>query len=182
MATQAEQFETVIIGGGQAGLAAAYHLQQQGRSHVVLDASERIGDSWRKRWDSLRLYSPARYDGLPGMRFPARRTSYPTTNEMADFLEAYATQFDLPVRTGAAVDSLTKEGERYVVTAGERTFESDNVVVATGVMQNPFVPSFARELDPRIRQLHSSDYRNLSQLHAGGVLVVGEPLWSRHRL
>jgi putative flavoprotein involved in K+ transport len=173
MATSVERFETVIVGGAQAGLATGYHLAQRGRSFVILDASDRIGDPWRTRWDSLRLYSPAAYDGLPGLRFPARRASFPTTHEMADYLETYARHFDLPVRSGTAVQTLSKGGERYVLTAGEQTFEAENVVVATGVMQKPFVPSFAAELDPRIRQLHSSDYRNLSQLQDGSVLVVG---------
>jgi putative flavoprotein involved in K+ transport len=173
MATAAERFDTVIVGGGQAGLATGYHLAKRGRPFVILDASERIGDPWRKRWDSLKLYSPASYDGLPGLRFPAGRASFPTTHEMADYLEAYAGHFELPVRSGTAVETVAKEGERYIVTAGVRTFEAKNVVVATGVMQKPFVPSFAPELDPRIRQLHSSDYRNLSQLQDGGVLVVG---------
>ena len=174
MATQAaERFETVIIGGGQAGLAAGYHLTRRGRSCVILDAEERVGDSWRKRWPSLRLYSPARVDGLPGMPFPAPRHSFPTGYEMADYLEAYATRFDLPVRMGVHVDALSKNGERYVVTAGESQFEADNVVVSTGVMQMPVLPEFAAELDPRIRQLHSSDYRSPAQLQDGAVLVVG---------
>jgi putative flavoprotein involved in K+ transport len=170
---ETERFDTVVVGGSQAGLAIGYHLAKRGRSFVILDASERIGDSWRKRWDSLRLYSPASYDGLPGMRFPARRASFPTTHEMADYLEAYATRFELPVRMRTAVDTLTNNGEHYVVATGERRFEADTVVVATGVMQKPVVPSFAPELDPAITQLHSSDYRNLSQLQEGGVLVVG---------
>ena len=173
MATSAERFGTVIVGGGQAGLATGYHLAKRGRPFVILDASERIGDPWRKRWDSLRLYSPAAYDGLPGLPFPARRASFPTTHEMADYLETYAKHFELPVRSSTAVETLAKEGERYVLTAGAQTFEAENVVVATGVMQKPFVPSFAPQLDPRIRQLHSSDYRNLSQLQQGSVLVVG---------
>jgi putative flavoprotein involved in K+ transport len=173
MAAQAERVDTVIVGGGQAGLATGYHLARQGRSFVILDASERIGDPWRGRWESLRLYSPAKYDGLPGMRFPARRASFPTTAEMADYLEAYAARLELPVRSSTHVDALSKEGERYIVTTGEQTFEAENVVVATGVMQEPIVPSFAPKLDPHIRQLHSSDYRNLSQLQEGAVLVVG---------
>jgi putative flavoprotein involved in K+ transport len=168
-----EVFDTVIVGGGQAGLATGYHLAKRGRSFVILDASERVGDRWRNRWDSLRLYSPAGYDGLPGMRFPAKRTSYPTAREMADYLESYASRFELPVRSATSVDALTTDGERYVVRAGEQIFEADNVVVATGVMQEPYVPSFAPELDPGITQLHSSDYRNLSQLQEGPVLVVG---------
>jgi len=104
----AESFDTVIVGGGQAGLATGHHLKKQARSFVILDASERVGDPWRKRWDSLRLYSPASYDGLPGLRFPAKRTSYPTAHEMADYLEAYAAHFELPVRSGTAVDRLAQ--------------------------------------------------------------------------
>ncbi len=168
-----ESFDTVIVGGGQAGLATGYHLKRSGRSFVILDASARIGDPWRNRWDSLRLYSPASHDGLPGLRFPAKRTSYPTAHEMADYLEAYAAHFELPVRSGCAVDTLTKDDARYVLRVGDRRLLADNVVVATGVMQKPHVPSFAPELDPRVRQLHSNDYRNLSQLQDGPVLVVG---------
>ena len=168
-----ESFDTVIVGGGQAGLATGYHLKRSGRSFVILDASARIGDPWRNRWDSLRLYSPASHDGLPGLRFPAKRTSYPTAHEMADYLEAYAAHFELPVRSGSAVEMLTKDDARYVLRVGDRRLLADNVVVATGVMQKPHVPSFAPELDPRVRQLHSNDYRNLSQLQDGPVLVVG---------
>ena len=170
---QVEQYETVIVGGGQAGLSVGYHLKQQEHSFVVLDASERIGDSWRNRWDSLRLYSPAFRDGLPGMPFPAPRTAYPTKDEMGDYLEAYAMRLELPVRSGAAVEALTKEDGRYVLSVGDRSFEADNVVVATGVFKRPYTPEFAGELDPGITQLHSSDYRNLSQLQDGPVLVVG---------
>jgi putative flavoprotein involved in K+ transport len=170
---QVERYETVIVGGGQAGLGVGYFLKKQGRSFVILDASERIGDSWRKRWDSLRLYSPAFRDGLPGMPFPAPRTTYPTKDEMGDYLEAYATRSELPVRSSAAVETLTKENGRYVASIGERRFEGDNVVVATGAFQRPFTPEFASELDPSITQLHSNDYRNLAQLHEGPVLVVG---------
>ena len=168
-----EPFETMIIGGGQAGLAVGYHLKRQGRSFVILDAGERIGDSWRNRWDSLRLYSPAFRDGLPGMPFPAARVHYPTKDEMGDYLEAYAARFELPVRSATAVDALTREAGRYVATAGADRFEADNVVVATGVFRKPYTPGFAGELDPAITQLHSYDYRNLSQLQEGPVLVVG---------
>ena len=170
-----ERFETVIVGGGQAGLAVGYHLARRGRSCVILDANDRIGDSWRKRWPSLRLYSPARADGLPGMRFPAPSSSFPTGSDMADYLEAYARELGLPVRTGTAVDGLERNGDGYVVMAGERRFEVDNVVVATGGFQHdrPVIPAFAAELDPRIRQLHSADYRSPAQLQEGPVLVVG---------
>lgn len=170
-----EHFETVIVGGGQAGLAVGYHLTKRGHSCVILDANDRIGDAWRKRWPSLRLYSPARADGLPGMRFPAPSHSFPSGRDMADYLEEYAHRFALPVRTGAAVDGLETNGDGYVVTAGERRYEADNVVVATGTFQHdhPVVPAFADELDPRIRQLHSADYRSPTQLQEGAVLVVG---------
>ena len=172
MATR-QQYGTVVIGGGQAGLSVGYHLRQHGRSFVILDAGARVGDNWRKRWDSLRLYSPARRDALPGMPFPARSTAYPTKDEMGDYLEAYAARFELPLRSGTAVDTLAKENGRYVAAAGDQRFEADNVVIATGVFQKPHLPGFAGELDPGIRQLHSNDYRNLSQLQPGPVLVVG---------
>lgn len=168
-----QRVETVIVGGGQGGLATGYHLAREGRSFVILDAGERIGDPWRKRWDSLRLYSPAAYDGLPGMRFPKARASFPTAHEMADYLETYAARFELPIHSGMAVEAIGRDEGGYVLTAGDQTYEADNVVVATGVMQKPYVPSFAQELDPRTTQLHSSEYRDLTQLQEGRVLVVG---------
>jgi putative flavoprotein involved in K+ transport len=169
----AERFEAVIIGGGQAGLAVGYHLARRDRRFVILDANERIGDAWRKRWDSLRLFTPARYDGLPGWPFPAPAWSFPTKDEVADYLDAYAARFDLPVRTGVRVDGLSREADRYVVAAGKNRYEADHVVVAAGAYQRPRVPAFASELDPGIVQLHSSQYRDPSQLQEGGVLVVG---------
>ncbi len=174
-ARNAERFETVVVGGAQAGLATGYYLSTRGRSFVILDASERVGDSWRKRWPSLRLYSPAGMDGLPGMSFPTSKHSFPTAAEMADYLEAYAARFELPVRTGVAVDGLERDADGFVVTAGERRFAADNVVVATGVFQHdhPVVPDFAADLDPGITQIHSADYRSPEQLQPGAVLVVG---------
>lgn len=172
-ALEPERVDTVIIGGGQAGLATGYHLAKRAMPFVVLDASERTGDSWRKRWDSLRLFTPARFSGLPGWRFPAPAISFPTKDEMADYLEAYAARFDLPVRTGVKVDRLFREGERFVVQSGARRFEAKHVVVATGAHRVPSVPAFAGELHPSIVQLHSSQYRRPSQLGEGAVLVVG---------
>lgn len=166
-------YDTIVIGGGQAGLATGYYLQQQGLDFAILDASQRIGDAWRNRWDSLRLFTPARLNGLPGMDFPAPGRHFPTKDEMADYLEAYAAHFELPVQLSVRVDRLVREGERFLVTAGERRFEADNVVVAMGTFQVPWVPPFAQELDPDIVQMHSSEYRNPSQLQDGGVLVVG---------
>ncbi len=166
-------YDTIVIGGGQAGLSTGYFLKQHERNFVILDANEQIGDSWRKRWDSLRLFTPAHYDGLVGMPFPAPTDTFPTKDEMADYLEAYASRFELPVRTGIKVDCLTKQGGRFVVTAGGQRFEADNVVVAMSNFQYPRVPPFAHDLGPSIVQLHSSEYRNLSQLREGGVLIVG---------
>src|SRR5262245_21757094 len=139
-APAAEHIETVIVGGGQAGLSAAYQLARRDLPFVILDAGERVGDAWRKRWDSLRLFTPARYDGLDGMPFPAPRHSFPTKDEMADYLEAYATQFDIPVRTGFRVDRLSKNGSGFVLTAGDRRFEASNVVVAMSDWQVPRRP------------------------------------------
>ncbi len=171
---EVEEFETIVIGGGQAGLSVGYYLKQQGQSFVILDANEQIGGSWRTRtWDSLRLFTPARYDGLPGWPFPAPGWSYPTARETADYLEAYAARFDLPVRLGTTVDRVTKTGDRYLVQSGERRFRAERVVVATGHYGKPTIPEFASELDPRIVQMHSSEYRNQSQLRPGGVLLVG---------
>jgi putative flavoprotein involved in K+ transport len=168
-----ERFETVVVGGGQAGLATGYHLARRGRPFVILDAGERVGDPWRGRWDSLRLFTPARYSGMPGMGFPAPAWHYPTKDEVADYLEDYAARFELPVRAGVAVDGLTRQGDRFLVTAGERRFEADNVVVASGAYRTPRVPAFAAELDPAILQLHSNGYRRPTQLREGGTLVVG---------
>jgi putative flavoprotein involved in K+ transport len=171
--SQPERVETVVVGGGQAGLSVAFHLKQRGLPFVILDANQRIGDAWRQRWDSLRLFTPARYDGLPGMPFPAPGRSFPTKDEMADYLEAYAARFELPVRTGVRVDRVSRQGDRFLVTAGDRRFEAQNVVVAVSSHESPWVPPFARELDPGVVQLHSAEYRDPSQLRDGGVLVVG---------
>lgn len=165
--------ETVVVGGGQAGLAVGHSLARRGLSFVILDAHARIGDAWRTRWDSLRLFSAARYDGLPGMPFPGPSGAFPTKDEMADYLEAYAARFELPVRTGVRVDRLQRRGDRFHLTAGTMQFETDNVVVAMGSHQVPRVPPFADHLDPGIVQLHAAEYRNPSQLGEGNVLVVG---------
>ena len=168
-----EHIETVVIGGGQAGLSVGYELMRRDRPFMILDANQRIGDAWRKRWDSLRLFTPARYDGLAGMPFPAPAHSFPTKDQVADYLEAYAAHFELPVRTGVRVDRLSRNGDRYMVAAGDRRFEADQVVVAMATFQVPRVPGFAPELDAGVIQLHSAQYRNPSQLQEGGVLVVG---------
>ena len=165
--------ETVIVGSGQAGLAVGYHLSQLGRSFLILDANARTGDSWRTRWDSLQLFTPAYLNALPGLRFPGSQSRASTKDEMADYLGAYAARFDLPVQTGSRVGSVSRNADRFVVVSDQDRFETDNVVLATGGYQAPFVPDFASDLDIGILQLHSSDYRGPSQLREGDVLVVG---------
>ncbi len=170
-----QHIETLIIGAGQAGLATGYHLQQLGRPFLIVDGNERIGDNWRQQWDTLKLYSPAKYDGLPGMTFPAPSWSYPGKDDVADFLEKYAITFDLPVRMRTRIDRLERLSiGGYRATLGSDTVTCDNVVVATGTFgRKPRIPAFAGELDPSIQQLHSSEYRRPSQIAAGPVLVVG---------
>ncbi len=168
-----ERFDTVIVGAGQAGLSAGYHLREAGRSFVIVDANDRIGGSWRTRYDSLQLFTPSWAVKLPGWRFPKRSAPYPSREQMADYLEAYAGRFDLPVRTGVHVERISREGDRYVVSLGDARLEADHVIVASGADRDPRIPAFSRELDPAIVQMHSSGYRNPSQLREGGVLVVG---------
>ncbi|MCW2795892.1 NAD(P)/FAD-dependent oxidoreductase, partial [Nocardioides sp.] len=172
---QATHIETVIIGAGQAGLSTAYHLKRRGRDVVILDAAGRVGDQWRQQWDTLRLYSPAQYDGLPGLPFPAKKWSFPGKDDVADYLESYAAKFELPVRLNTRVERLeASPGGGYVVTTSSETITCDNVVVATGTFgRTPAVPGFAADLDPSILQLHSSEYRRPTQLRDGPVLVVG---------
>jgi putative flavoprotein involved in K+ transport len=171
--SETESFDTIVIGGGQAGLVTGYHLAKQKRDFVILDAGQRTGDSWRERWDSLRLFTPARLDGLPGMSFPAPGSDFIDKDEMADYLEAYASRFDLPVRHGVKVDRLSRDGARFLISAGHKRFEASNVVVAMSNCQVPWVPPFAAELDRDTVQIHSKEYKNPSQLRDGSVLVVG---------
>jgi putative flavoprotein involved in K+ transport len=166
--------DTVIIGAGQAGLSTGYHLQRRGIPFVILDAAPRIGDNWRRQWDSLKLYTPAHVDGLPGLPFPARRWTFPSKDAVGDYLETYARTFDLPVRLETRVQALDPDGDGYVVTADRGRFTCRNVVVATGTFgRTAYVPGVAKDLDPRILQLHSSEYRRPSQVNDGTVLVVG---------
>jgi len=168
-----ERVETLVIGGGQAGLAMGYQLSRRNVPYKIVDAHGRIGDAWRNRWDSLRLFTPNRLNHLPGMPFPGYHWGFPSKNEMADYLDSYARRFDLEVETGIRVEKLTREGGQFVAIAGDRRFEADNVVVAMSSWQHPRVPDLASELDPRIVQLHVAEYKNPGQLQEGRVLVVG---------
>jgi putative flavoprotein involved in K+ transport len=170
---QAEYIPTIVVGGSQAGLAVSHYLRRHELPFVILDASQRVGDAWRNRWDSLRLFSPAAFDGLVGMPFPAGRHVFITKDQMGDYLESYAQRFAIPVRTGLRIDRLWREGERFRLRAGDRRFEADNVIVAMANYQQPRTPAFADQLSSDITQLHSSQYRNPAQLPDGDVLVVG---------
>lgn len=170
---QPERVPVVVIGGGQAGLSTGYHLKRSGIPFVILDANQRVGDTWRRRWDSLRLFTPARFDALDGMPFPAPANSFPTKDEMADYLETYARRFELPVRGGVHVERVSRQGGGYLVSAGDRAFEAEHVVIAMANYQKPRVPTFAADLSPDIVQLHSLAYRNPRQLKPGAVLLVG---------
>jgi putative flavoprotein involved in K+ transport len=166
-------FDTIVIGGGQAGLTLGYYLTQQECEFTILDASERIGETWRNRWESLRLFTQAQYSGLPGFPFPAPDDYYPTKDEIADYLEAYAARFDLPVQLETRVETLTRSGNHYVLAADSQRFHANHVVVATGSFHHPHIPDFADELTPSITQFHSTEYRTPDQLPDGPVLVVG---------
>ena len=168
-----ERFDTIVIGGSQAGLVAGYRLAKEGRRFVILDAGARVGDAWRNRWDSLRLFTPARFSHLPGLRHEGPQHVAVTKDQMADYLEAYAQRFALPVRLGVRVTRLGRAGGGYAVETDHGTLQADNVIVATGAFKDPKVPGFADDLDPAIRQIHSSAYRSPADLKPGPVLIVG---------
>ena len=168
-----EYVETLVIGGGQAGLAMGYQLSRRDLPYKIIDANPRVGDAWRNRWDSLRLFTPNRLNRLPGMPFPGYHWGFPSKNEWADYLESYARKFDLQVETGVRVERLARDGDRFIATSGQRRFEADNIVVAMSSWQRPRVPDYASDLDLRIVQLHVAEYKNPGQLREGSVLVVG---------
>jgi putative flavoprotein involved in K+ transport len=168
-----ERYSTIVVGGGQAGLAAAHYLSLVGDDYLVLDAGPGFGHSWRSRWDSLMLFTPAKFNVLPGMPFPAADFHFPSKDEAGAYLEAYAQHINPPVRFNSRVDSLARDGEGFVVDSGGRHYTTSRVVVATGAYQEPRVPDFAGQLDRKITQLHSNSYKNFHQLPQGPILVVG---------
>lgn len=168
-----KKIEIAIIGAGQAGLAMGYFLQQSKCSFVILDGQKRIGQSWRDRYDSLVLFTPKQYSELPGLSFPGDPQSFPTKDEMADYLEYYANRFSLPIRLKTEVISLEKQGNEFIISTTNQTYCAQKVVVATGPFQKPYIPAAADELSPDVFQVHSSRYQNPNQLKQGNVLVVG---------
>jgi putative flavoprotein involved in K+ transport len=172
-----ERTDVIVIGGGQAALVAGYYLQRPELPFAILAAGTRVGDSWRRRWDSLELFTAARYSSLPGLRFPGDPEHFPNKEEVADYLEAYAQHLELPVHPGTRVSSLQRSDDGYRLQtdsgASSHTFEAQQVIVATGAYQQPYVPPVAQRLSSAVAQLHSADYRNPDQIPRGDVLVVG---------
>jgi len=168
-----EALDVIVIGGGQAGLSVGYHLRRLGLRFVIVDASPRVGDSWRRRWDSLRLFTPAWLDSLDGLPFPAPAHYFPTKNEMGDYLEQYAKHFELPILSDARVTGLEGGEGAYLVRTSRGELRAPQVIVAMSSYQRRRLPPFARELSPEIVQLHSSDYQRPAQLAPGSVLIAG---------
>ena len=168
-----ERVDVVVIGAGQAGLAIGYFLARAGRRFLIVDGADSIAAAWRGRWDSLTLFTPRRYDSLPGLAFPGDPDGYPTRDEVIAYLEQYVAAFELPIELESAVRSLDADGGRFLVALGERQIEADQVVVATGPFQVPRVPAFADELAPGVFQTRSIGYNRPSDVPEGTVLVVG---------
>lgn len=165
--------DVLVIGGGQAGLAMGYQLTERERFFEIVDAGPALGHVWRSRWDSLRLFTSTRYNNLPGLPFPAISDPYPGKDQVAEYLNAYAAKFELPVRLNTTVTSLTRTNGVYVAKAGEEALHARQVVIATGPFHVPFTPPIAAQLDPNVHQIHSVDYRHPDALPRGRVLVVG---------
>ena len=166
-------YEVVVIGAGQAGLAIGYCLAQQDRDFTILGAAAEPAAAWRQRWESLKLFTSARYDALPGLDFPGDQDRYPSRDEVAVYLTDYARRFALPVELGSRVRAIRKAGATYRVELADRRYEADQVVVATGPFQIPFVPPIAEGLGPGVEHLHSAKYRSPQDMPEGRVLVVG---------
>jgi putative flavoprotein involved in K+ transport len=166
-------YDTIVIGGGQAGLAAGHFLSRAGARFLLLDGSSEIGDSWRRRWDSLRLFTPNRYNWLPGLPFPGNPAALPSKDDVAAYLQTYAARFDLPIQLRTSVFALERHASAFVVRTTKDELAASSVIIATGAYGRAYVPEFAAELTSSLAQLHSSEYRNADQLPDGNVLVVG---------
>ena len=178
MATETARTETetyvLVVGGGQAGLAMGQRLAECGLRFLIADASPELGHAWRSRWQSLKLFTASQYSGLPGMPFPAEPDTYPSGEDVANYLQAYAAKFDLPLRLNTTVTRLTRgDNGRYTAETSSGPIRADQVVVATGPFQAPFTPAIAEQLDAELTQLHSASYRSPDDLPQGRVLVVG---------
>jgi putative flavoprotein involved in K+ transport len=168
-----DALDVLVIGAGQAGLAVAYHLRQAGLRFLVVDAATEVGAAWRNRWDSLTLFTPAQYDALPGMAFPAPVDTYPTASDVAAYLQTYAARFELPILLNTRVTRLGRDGDRFAVETSQGLLHARQVVVATGPFQTPATPAISAALGSGVRQVHSAEYRNPAQMDPGPVVVVG---------
>jgi putative flavoprotein involved in K+ transport len=168
-----EHLEVAVVGGGQAGLAMGYYLRQQGRRFVIFERGNSVAPAWRERWDSLKLFTPRGYSALPGLPFPGDPDDYPTRDEVIAYLEQYAETFELPIELTSDVRRLSESDGRFVLELQGRTITSNQVVVATGPFQTPYVPKIAESLEPGVWQAHSTGYRRPSDVPEGTVLVVG---------
>ncbi|MEI4621637.1 NAD(P)-binding domain-containing protein [Bacillus pfraonensis] len=165
--------DVIIVGAGQAGLAMGYYLQKGNYNFVLLDGEERTGDSWRKRYDSLQLFTPRAYSALPGMKLAGKQDGFPTKDEIANYLEAYTKQFSIPVRLNMNVSKIRKQGKGFEVYTPKEILQSKRVIIASGAFQRPFIPSVSQNLSNDIFQIHSSQYQSPKQIPEGSVLVVG---------
>ena len=174
MEKRKKHWDVIIIGAGQSGLASGYYLKKSKLDFVILDENENIGDSWRKRWDSLHLFTPSKYDGLPGMKFPLSGDGFPGKDQVADFFKDYVEKFEIPVKLNVKTLGLTLEKSgKFIINTTDGNYTADKVVVATGTHPNPKIPAFSSELSNQVLQLHSSKYKNPDFLPEGDVLVVG---------
>ena len=163
----------LIIGAGQSGLTIASYLKEAGIPFLLVDQSKRIGDSWRNRYDSLSLLTPLVEDSLPGMSLNGDPMSFPTKDEMADYLEQYARHFSFPINLNTRVIKLSKENDLFTIKTNKGQYMAKEVIVATGPFQRPFIPNIPDAVPRRIFQIHSQQYKNTRQIPKGRVLVVG---------
>jgi putative flavoprotein involved in K+ transport len=167
-------YEVVVVGAGQAGLALGHFLRRQSRNFVILERAGRIAAAWRERWDSLTLFTPRRYSGLPGPAFPGDPDGYPTRDEVIAYLDRYAETFELPIELNSDIRGLDLGDDgRFRLEVDGRTITADQVVVATGPFQTPSVPKPAERLAGDVFQTHAVGYRRPGEVPPGTVLVVG---------